>query len=464
MMPSSDDRTEPEELPLRSGSRKTRGLLVLAAGLFVFAAAAGALYLALQPATLRIAVGPAGSDDQRLVEALKEALARGRSSIRLAPVITAGPVESVALLGSKKAELAVARADYSEIPRDAGSVAIMRKNVVVLWSCPGLRSRGKAKIKEIGDLAGHGVGVVGRTEENVKLLRLILTESGVDPDKVAITLLAADQIDEMARNPKIDAYMTVAPIGSKITLDAITSTAQLRGEPKFLPIDVSEAIALRHSVYEAEEIPASSISPKPARPDDKIDTIGVNHLIVARKSLSEAKVGSFTRQLFAVRHSIVGEVPGAENIQKPDTDKDAALPAHPGAAAYIDGTERTFLDKYSDILWFTFLLLSGLGSVGAGFRHYWKREQREQNSLHRNKLLDTIAKVSQVDSVEELTAMRREVDELIRETLDCYATGAIEQGDLSALSLILEQFHLAVQERMFTLNPTAADFPRLRAR
>jgi hypothetical protein len=334
----------------------------------------------------------------------------------------------------------------------------------VLWSSGGLRPKGRAKIKQIDDLAGHGVGVIGRTEENVKLLRLILTESGVDPDKVAITLFAADQIDEMARNPKIDAFMTVAPVGSKITLDAIASTVRLRSEPKFLPIDVSDAIAQRHSVYQSEEIPGSSFSAKPARPEDKIDTIAVNHLIVAAKSLSETKVSTFTRQLFAIRHSLVGEVPGAENIQKPDTDKDAALPAHPGAAAYIDGTERTFLDKYSDVLWFSFLFLSGLGSAGAWFRYYLKREQREQYSLHRNKLLLTIAKVSQAESLAELAAMHREVDELIRETLDCYAAGAIEQGDLSALGLILEQFHLAVQERMFSLNATAADYPRLRAR
>ena len=126
---------------------------------------------------------------------------------------------------------------------------------------------------------------------------------------MAIALFATNQIDEMARNPKIDAFMTVAPIGSKITSDAITSTARFRGERKFLPIEVSEAIAQRHPVYESEEIPGSSFSAKPARPDDKIDTIGVNHLIVAPKSLSETKVSTFTRQLFAVRHSLVGEVP-----------------------------------------------------------------------------------------------------------------------------------------------------------
>ena len=51
--------------------------------------------------------------------------------------------------------------------------------------------------------------------------------------------------------------MTVGPLDSKITAEAIALTAKLRGEPKFLPIDVSEAIAERHPLYESEEIPGS---------------------------------------------------------------------------------------------------------------------------------------------------------------------------------------------------------------
>ena len=93
-----------------------------------------------------------------------------------------------------------------------------------------------------------------------------------------------------------------------------------------------------------EEIPGSAFSSLPARPADKIETVGVNHLIVAPKGLSETTVGLLTRQLLATRRSLQRELPAAARIAKPDTDKDAALPAHPGAAAYIDGTERTFLE------------------------------------------------------------------------------------------------------------------------
>src|SRR5882757_9886517 len=331
---------------VRRRRNRISALLVLAAGLLLFAAAAGGLYWAVRPVTLKIAVGPPGSDDQKLVQALAQTFARDQSSVRLAPIQTEGATESIALLKAGKTDLAVARGDL-EMPADAESAAILRKNVVVLWAPSGLAAKGSkkppaAKIKSIDDLAGRRVGVIGRTQANVTLLRVILKESGVDPDKVAVTQFGTSQIAEMARDPSIDAFMAVGPLDSKITVEAIALTAKARGEPKFLPIDVSEAIAQKHPLYEAEEIPGSTFSASPARPDDKIDTVGVNHLIVAPHSLSDTSVGTFTRQLFAVRQSLAKEVHSATKIEKPDTDKDAALPAHQGAAAYIDGTERTF--------------------------------------------------------------------------------------------------------------------------
>jgi hypothetical protein len=319
------------------------------------------------------------------------------------------------------------------------------------------------KIKSLEDLSGHRVGVVGTTQANVTLLRVILTESGIDPDKVAVVQFAITQISEMAHDPTIDAFMSVGPLDSKITIDAIAATARDRGEPKFLPIDVSEAIAQKHPLYESEEIPGSTFSSSPARPDDKIETVGVNHLIVARQSLSETAVGAFTRQLFAVRQSLARELPGAANIETPDTDKDAALPAHRGAAAYIDGTERTFLEKYSDYMWGAILLLSGLGSAGAWFRSYLKRDEKVETILLRDRVLALAAEARLGNSAEELHGMQREVDDILREVLNSYDDGAIEEGDLSAFNLAFERFHHAVLERHAVLDNTTPDQMRLRS-
>src|ERR1700712_617407 len=464
-MASSDLDTA---LALRRRKRRISALLVFFAGLLLFAAAAGGLYWALRPVTLKIAVGPPNSDDQKLIQALAQTFARDQSSVRLAPVTTEGAAESIALLKAGKADLAVARGDL-EMPADAESVAILRKNVVVLWAPAGLAAAKGAKkppapkIKSIDDLAGHRVGVIGRTQANVTLLRVILKESGVDPDKVSVTQFSTTQILEMARDPAIDAFMAVGPLDSKITADAIAATATARGEPKFLPIDVSEVIAQKHPLYESEEIAGSIFSSSPARPDDKVETVSVNHLIIAAKSVSETSIAGFARQLFTIRQQLAREMPSAAQIEKPDTDKDAALPAHAGAAAYIDGNERTFLEKYTDYIWFVILALSGLGSAGAWLQHYWKRDEREQYVAHRDNLLGLISKVRKAETPEELAQMQEAADGMLREALDCYDDGAIEEGDLSVIGLTLEQFHHAVTDRRATLGTGTADMPRRRA-
>src|SRR5713226_4657679 len=439
---STSDLNESPGVPARRRKRQNTALLVLAAGVFLFAAAAGGLYYALRPVTLRIAVGPPASDDQKLIQALAQTFSRDASSVRLSPITTEGATESIALLAAGKADLAVARGDLN-LPANAESVAILRKNVVVLWAPSGLPPKGSKKppapkIKGLDDLAGHHVGVIGRTQANVTLLRVILTESGVNPEKVAITQFGTNQIAEMTRDPTLDAFMAVGPLDSKITIDAIAATAAAKGEPKFLPVDVSEAIAQKHRLYESEEIPGSTFSSSPARPEDKVETVSVNHLIIAPKTLSDTTVGTFVRQLFAVRQTLAREVPSAAKIEKPDTDKDAALPAHQGAAAYIDGTERTFLERYSDYFWAAILVLSGLGSGLAWLRHYLKRDEREVNTRHRAKLFELISRVRVAETPEELFAMQREVDRVLHETLECFDDGAIEEGDLSAIGLVLE--------------------------
>jgi len=465
---TSSDLSEQPQISRSRGKRKSYSLLILAAGIFLFGATAGALYLVLRPVTLRIAVGPAGSDDQKLIQALAQTFARDRSPVRLTPITTEGTTEAIALFATSKADLAVARGDLN-LPANAESVAILRKNVVVLWAPSGLPPKGSKKkqpapkIKGIDDLAEHRVGVIGRTQANVTLLRVILAESGVSPDKVAVTQFAANQIAEMARDPTLDAFMAVGPLDSKITTEAIAATAAARGEPKFLPIEVSEAIANKHPLYESEEIAGSTFSASPARPEDKVETVSVNHLIIAPKSLSDTTVGTFVRQLFAVRQQLAREVPSAGKIEKPDTDKDAALPAHAGAAAFIDGTERTFLERYSDYFWAAILVLSGLGSVGAWLRHSWKRNEREQYTLHRDDLLDLISKARQAETAEELATMQGEADGILREALDCYDDGAIEEGDLSVIGLALEQFHHAVADRRVTVGVSAPDLLRRRA-
>ena len=412
-------------------------------------------YFAMRPVTLRIAVGPANSDDIKVVQALAQAFNNNQthSQVRLRPIQTDGAAASAQTLADGKADLAIIRGDL-DVPKNAQAVATLRKNVVVLWVPPAAKVKGKKaapKITKISQLAGHRIGVVGRTPANVNLLKVILQQYGIDPLKVDILQFPANEAAEAIKNQKADVYLAAGPVNSKITSDAIAASTRDGGTPTFLAIDASEAIAQNHPMYEASEIPAGSFGGAD-RPDDEIKTISFSHHIVARKGLSEATVAAFTRQLFAVRQSLKNDYPMAAKIETPDTDKDATIPVHPGAAAFVDGEEKTFLDRYSDYIWWSLMALSAMGSAGAWFAGYLKKDERNTNSSQRERLLDMLTAARHCDSTEELDRMQAEADTILRDTLLCFEHGAIEPGTLTAFNIALEQLHNAVADRKALLT------------
>src|SRR6202165_4496246 len=435
-------------------SAKRKMMFVTLAGILAIAGAvAGAYYFAMRPVILRIAVGPANSDDIKVVQALTQAFAQSHSIVRLRPLQTEGATASAKALADGNADLAIIRGDL-DVPKNAQAVATLRKNVAVLWVPPAAKGKGKKsdpKITKITQLAGRRIGVLGRTQANVNLLKVILQQYGVDPGKVDIVQFPASEAADAIRNQKADAYLAAGPVNSKITADAIAASTRDGGTPTFLAIDSAEAIAQNHPMYEASEIPAGAFGGAPAKPDDEVKTISFSHHIVARKGISESEVAAFTRQLFAIRQSVMAEFPLAAKIETPDTDKDAVIPVHPGAAAFVDGEEKTFLDRYSDYIWGGLMALSAMGSAGAWFAGYLKKDERSSNSSLRERLLDMLARARHSDSTEELDQMQAEADDILRDALQCFEHGAIEEGGLTAFNIALEQVHNAVPDRKASL-------------
>jgi TRAP transporter TAXI family solute receptor len=458
------DLVEPAASPRSARRRAT--FVTLAAVLAVVGALAAGYYFETRPVILRIAVGPANSDDIKVVQALTQAFTQARSQVRLHPIQTDGSVASAEALAEDKVDLAIIRGDL-DVPRNAQAVATLRKNVAVLWVPAAVKSKSKKadpKITKISQLSGHRIGVIGRTAANVNLLKVILKQYGVDPSKIEIVQFPGSEAADAIRSQKADAYLAAGPVNSKITIEAIAASTHDGKTPTFLAIDSAEAIAQNHPMYEASDIPAGAFGGSPDRPEEDVKTISFAHHIVARKGLSDSTIAAFTRQLFAIRQTLVAEFPLAAKIETPDTDKDAVIPVHPGAAAFIDGEEKTFLDRYSDFIWWGLMGLSAMGSAGAWFAGYLKKDERNNNTSLRQRLLDMLAAARRCDSAEELDQMQSEADDILRQTLLCFEHGAIQQGSLTAFNIALEQFHNAVADRKALLmnmpqNPQRAGAP-----
>src|SRR5258708_15864195 len=102
--------------------------------------------------TLRIAVGPASSDDVKLVQTLAQAFAQTHSYVRLRPIPTDGAAASAQVFSDGKADLAIIRGDL-DVPKNAQAVATLRKNVAALWVPPPAKGKGNTSGPQITNIA-----------------------------------------------------------------------------------------------------------------------------------------------------------------------------------------------------------------------------------------------------------------------------------------------------------------------
>ena len=356
-----------------------------AAGLFVATIVGVILFVAARPMTLRIAVESA-SEDAKIVEGIARVLTRERSPVRLSlTLVEQGQAE--ALLKGGGVDLASTRSDV--MSADLLAVAVLRKSSLFIWTAhlPGQKSSRAAEWK---NLAGSRIAMLNGNAADIALLNVVLSSEGVPPNKVEIVPTAS--FDAMAGDKGINVFTTVGTIKSKAIAEVFRSLSRYRETPNFLAVETAEAIVLRQPRIEALEMPKAAFASNPALPPDAVSVIAVSNLIVGSKAISEQAAAAFARELFAHRQAILRESPDEASIEKPNAEKDAAIPTHPGVAAYIDGTERTFLERYGDYFWGGILVLSALGSFGVGVRAFLYPDEQESVPALRDRVLDLAAK------------------------------------------------------------------------
>ena len=138
----------------------------------------------MRPVTLKIAVGPQDSDDVRLIQALAQAFSRDRNTVRMRAGVTDGAgSRAPSALRTGKADLAVIRGDLT-VPHNARSVAVLHKNVAVLWvpaKSVGKTRQGRRHHQD--HPAGRQAGRRHRPHRGQCRVccRVILQQYGVDP-------------------------------------------------------------------------------------------------------------------------------------------------------------------------------------------------------------------------------------------------------------------------------------------
>lgn len=395
-----------------------------------------------QPTTLRVAVGPLGSEDTRLVTAMGQYLAREHASVRLKLLLSEDVGDSAGALDDERADLAVVRTDVA-MPVKGQTVAILHRDAAVLMTLP------ETGIAAVNDLKGRSVGIVRRVGPNKRLLDRVLAQYEVPEESVtAVPLAAPGEAREALRARRVDAVLYVGTLAGRPMTETVSAVAQAgNGALVFVPIGEANAIAQRSPLFESAEVVRGTFGGTPPRPAETFTTLGVGTRLVAQSRLDDSTIAELTRQLFLMRPAISGEVPLANRIEAPSISKSSSLPTHPGAAAYYEGEVRTFFERYADWLYFGIMLLSILGSLGATVASSAASRARARHIALLSELLAIVRTARDTETEEDLDELEREADDILGTALAKAGGGGLDNAGVAAFTLGLDQARRAIAER-----------------
>jgi hypothetical protein len=200
-------------------------------------------------------------------------------------------------------------------------------------------------------------------------------------------------------------------------------------------IDEAKALARRNPGISEETLATGMLSSTPQIPDDDLDTVGLQWILVAQSSMSTTTAGDLARAIYEDKAGLALEDGFASKIEPADTDKDAFIVAHQGAAEYINDDTKSFMDRYSDVLYLAAAALSIIGSIFAGIYTKITRSAPERAGELATTVLDIGEKAKHANSPQALDALQAELDDVLRGAVMGLRDGTISSDGLDTFKL-----------------------------
>lgn len=378
--------------------------------------------------TLVFAVGDAGSLEARFAARLASVLKNTNSRLRLKIVPNTDSAKALAQFDRRQADLVVLRTD-ARVPPRARALAILEHDVVLLIS-PGTR-----KIKSLAELKKKKIAVLAAGDNNAAFVRNAL-EISDGPDAASRVQMAPPNstLDKLFGAGGYGAVIAVAH-ASKIVKDKSYEQYARRGGFTLNAIDEAKTLARKHPGISEETLATGMLSSAPAIPDDDLDTIGLQWLLVAQSRMPTTTAGDLARAIYENKAELALEDGFASRIEPADTDKDAFIVAHQGAAEYINDDTKSFLDRYSDLLYLGAAALSIIGSIFAGIYTSLTRVAPEKAGELATAILDIGERIEHATSIEAIDALQDELETILRGAVIGLRDGTISSDGLETFKL-----------------------------
>ena len=397
-----------------------------------------------RPTTLTIAVGSLDGEAGRIVSAIVSRFAATNAPVRLKIMETSSATAAANAFSSGKADLAVVRGDVGDLSQ-AQAVAIVARAVALLIAPPG------SAVTELRELKRTNVGVVAG-ETNRKLTSVLTEEYDLGRLGVKFRDLALPEVRQALESKEVRAIVLVVPLTEKyLTLVRGLFQQTAKTGPVLIPIDSAGAIAEKERAYESFDVPKGTLRGSPPLPSEDLTTLKVSYYLVAKKKLDAEMITGLTQSLMNARRDLLGEMPILAQVAAPDTDPDAYLPVHPGAAAFYNGTQQTFLDKWGNAIFLAPMIFGGLVSVAAAAWKFLRAADLGNGEKALDALYAVGHRIRSTETETDLSEIEREIDNVLQNQRAKAKSGGENALDVTALNVAAHRLQSLIHDRRVLL-------------
>jgi TRAP-type uncharacterized transport system substrate-binding protein len=423
------------------------GVVFLAAG-----ASLAAYRWYSRPTTLTIAVGSYDGEAGKFVSAIASRLVTVGAPVHLNVVEEDSALSAANAFSSGKVDLAVVRGDVGDLSQ-AQALVVVARAVVLIIAPPG------SPITDMAGLKRRTVGVVGG-EINQKVVDVLTREYDLARANVTFKNLAPADTRRALESKEVSAILIVIPLVEKyLALVRGLFPQSAKSAPVLIPIESAGAIAESQRAFESFDVPKGTLRGSPPNPEDDVTTLRVSFYLVAKKKLDNDLVASFTQAFLSARRDLIGEMPILAQVTAPDTDPNAYLPVHPGAAEYYNGTQQSFMDRWSNTIYLTPMALGGLVSVLAAAWKFLRLGTPPSREPELDSLYALARRTRKADNESELSEIENQIDDILTAQRAKAMRGDADAMELTTLNVTAHRLENLVHDRRAILAARSTNKP-----
>jgi TRAP-type uncharacterized transport system substrate-binding protein len=392
----------------------------------------------MRPTTLSVAVGSIDGEAAQAMSAIASRLVSTNAAVRLKVIDTGTVLGAANAFSAGKADLAVVRGDVGDLSQ-AQAVVVVSRVVVLIVTPPG------STIDSMDKLKSRRVGVVSG-DANKKIVDVLSKEYGFDREKVFKDIALPD-VRRAIEAKEVNALLIVIPLAEKyLSLLRGFFQQSAKSSPVLIEIDSAGAIAEAERAYESFDVPKGTLRGAPPNPEDDLTTLRTSLYLVANKKLGSDLVTTLTQTIMHVRRELLAEQPIFAQITTPSTDADAYLPLHPGAAAFYNGTQQSFMDEYGNWIYLTPMILGGAATIlAAAWKFLGLGSPKSEGPL--DSLYALGRRIRKSGTEAELLDIEEEIDGILRAQRAKSASGDESAVDDATLNVAAHRLESLIHDR-----------------